>query len=103
MNRYPKMNILYKIGFILLFVCLAIFVAAVIIILLKKFQIGVPLSAAGAVLCLVAIILTMFSKPKAPGARRRRRRRKEENLQNGTDIILTDNSADDIIMEEKGE
>ena len=65
--KAPKMNILYKIGFILMFVCLALFIASVVVILVvEKRTAGVLMAVAGVFLCLIAIILTMFSKPKKP-------------------------------------
>ena len=88
-NKAPKMNLLYKISFILLFVCLAMFITAVSLTALDKAgvieintNIAVPIAVAGVIeintniavliavagvaLCLVAIILTMFSKPMKP-------------------------------------
>ena len=65
--KAPKMNILYKIGFILMFICLALFIASVVVILVvEKRTAGVIMAVAGVFLCLIAIILTMFSKPKKP-------------------------------------
>lgn len=65
--KAPKMNILYKIGFILMFVCLALFIASVVVILVvEERTAGVLMAVAGVFLCLIAIILTMFSKPKKP-------------------------------------
>lgn len=65
MKKAEKMNGLYKTGFILLWVCLALFAAAVIVLLLlEEMLLGVLLAVAGSVLCLIAIILTMCSKPK---------------------------------------
>ena len=72
-NKAPKMNLLYKISFILLFVCLAMFITAVSLTALDKAgvieintNIAVLIAVAGVALCLVAIILTMFSKPMKP-------------------------------------
>ncbi len=68
--KAPKMNILYKIGFILMFVCLALFIASVVVILVvEERTAGVLMAVAGVFLCLIAIILTMFSKPKKPKKR----------------------------------
>ena len=65
--KAPKMNILYKIGFIIMFVCLALFIASIVVILvLEQNTAGVLMAVAGVFLCLIAIILTMFSKPKKP-------------------------------------
>lgn len=67
MKKAEKMNFLYKAGFILLCVCVALFAASVaVMLLLDKKLLGVLLAVAGAALCLTAIILTMCSKPKPP-------------------------------------
>ena len=71
MKKPLKMNILYKIGFILMFVCLGLFAASVVVMLVFDRHVpGVLIAVAGALLCLIAIILTMFSKPKKPKAKR---------------------------------
>ena len=64
-KKSPKMNALYKISFILLFVCIALFIAAAV--LGAAFDLTTPcmiLAAIGCALCLAAIILAMLSKPK---------------------------------------
>ena len=69
MNKSPKMNVLYLISFILLFVCIALFIAAVLLMVVFEYNlIGVLVAVAGVFLCLIAIILAMFSKPKKPKA-----------------------------------
>ena len=75
MRRTYKLNVLYLISLILLSVCFALFIAAVLLtIFLDNRNIGVLTAVAGSVLCLVSIILAMFSKPK----RRKRRRKKAD-------------------------
>lgn len=67
MNKAPKMNVLYKIAFILMFVCIALFAAAMVsMLLLEQRTLGVLIAVAGVVLCMVAIVLSLFSKPKQP-------------------------------------
>lgn len=67
MKKADKMNVLYKIGFILMLVCIALFGAAVVMMLVLDNTVwGVAVAVAGVFLCLIAIILTMFSKPKTP-------------------------------------
>lgn len=67
MKKAEKMNVLYKIGFVLMFVCIALFGAAVVMMLVLDNTVwGVAVSVAGVCLCLIAIILTMCSKPKSP-------------------------------------
>lgn len=97
MNHAPKMNFLYKIGFILMLVCVALFTAAIIFLLVvENTTAGVILSVVGAALCLLAIILTMFSKPKPP-------KPKAEDFSWDDDKNLTENAGDDIIELDKGE
>lgn len=69
MNKSPKMNVLYLISFILMFVCVALLMASVVIMVVFDQHIsGVLCAVAGVFLCLIAIILAMFSKPKKPKA-----------------------------------
>lgn len=96
MNRSEKMNILYKLGFILMCVCVVLFGAALVcLILLSNILAGVLISAVGSALCLAAIILTLLSKPRKP--------KKEEVFENAAESVLTENSADVIIEPDKGE
>lgn len=98
MNRSEKMNILYKLGFILMCVCVVLFGAALVcLILLSNIFAGVLISAVGSALCLAAIILTLLSKPRKP------KPKKEEVFENAAESVLTENSADVIIEPNKGE
>ncbi len=75
MKKAEKMNGLYKAGFIIMCVCLALLVISVVFMLVvEDLDFGAALAAAGVFLCLIAIILTMFSKPKSSGGRRKRKR-----------------------------
>ena len=65
MKKSPKMNILYKLSFIILLLCVVLFVVAIVVSFAVENQtVGMILSAAGVVLCLAAIIMTMLSSPK---------------------------------------
>lgn len=65
MKNKIKMDGLYKTGFILLLVCVALFVAAVITAYaFNRIKLSVIFSAGGALLAFLGIILVMFSKPK---------------------------------------
>ena len=65
MKSGNKMNGLFKTGFILLMVCIPMFLASLVVAyLLDEIYISVIFSGGGAFLALVGIILTMFSKPK---------------------------------------
>lgn len=64
MKKADKMNFLYKTAFILMVVCVALLVAALVFSsLLDNITVGVVFAVIGVVLCVVAIILAMFSKP----------------------------------------
>lgn len=98
MNRSHKMNLLYKLGFILMCVCIALFAAALFfLVLLRNNFIGVLISAVGSALCLAAIILTLLSKPKKP------KPKQDEVFENTAESVLTENAADAIIKSDKGE
>jgi len=98
MNRSDKMNILYKLGFILMCVCILLFAAALVfLVLLRNTFIGVLISAVGSALCLAAIILTLLSKPRKP------KPEQDKVFENTAESVLTENSANDIIQTDKGE
>ena len=65
MKSGNKMNGLFKTGFILLMVCIPMFLASLVVAyLLDEAYLSVIFSGGGAFLAFVGIILTMFSKPK---------------------------------------
>lgn len=65
MKKTPKMNFLYKIAFILLMLCIPLFLTATVVAyLLEEIYFSAVFSAGGAFLAFVGIILVMFSKPK---------------------------------------
>ena len=67
MKKSKKMNGLFKTAFILMLVCAALLVASIVVsYALEQVQIAVLIAVGGAVLCVAAIILAMFSKPKQP-------------------------------------
>ena len=113
MNRPEKMNGLYKAGFVLMLVCLALFITAIVFMLIiENIRAGVVIAVAGVFLCLVAIILTMFSKPKNSEAKHRffRRLRREAEIEaeaeeagEAKNTVLTVDETDDIIDLDKGE
>ncbi len=110
MNRPEKMNGLYKAGFVLMLVCLALFITAIVFMLIiENIRAGVVIAVAGVFLCLVAIILTMFSKPKNSEAKHRffRRLRREAEAEaeeeEEENTVLTEDETDDIIDLDKGE
>ena len=67
MKKPKKMNGLYKAAFVLMLVCVALLVTAIVIsYAVENEQIAVLTAIAGAVLCVAAIVIAMFSKPKQP-------------------------------------
>ena len=65
MKKTKKMNFLYKISFILLILCIPLFIISLIVAYLLEIQyLSILFSAGGAFLAFIGIILTMFSKPK---------------------------------------
>ncbi len=65
MKKSVKMNFLYKISFVLLMLCIPLFVVSIIVAyLLEQTYISIIFSAGGALLAFVGIILAMFSRPK---------------------------------------
>ncbi|MEE0913495.1 MAG: hypothetical protein U0L76_02790 [Ruminococcus sp.] len=63
--KKQKMNFLYKLGFILLMICIPMLIAAIVTAyLFERTHFSAVFSAGGAFLAFIGIILTMFSKPK---------------------------------------
>ena len=75
MRKPYKMNLLYLLSFILLCVYFMVFIFAVIFIIRYDNKlIGELIAVIGVALCLISIVLAMFSKPK----RRRSRNKKQD-------------------------
>ena len=75
MRKPYKMNLLYLLSFILLCVCFMVFIFAVIFIIRYDNKlIGELIAVIGVALCLISIVLAMFSKPK----RRRTKNKKQD-------------------------
>jgi hypothetical protein len=65
MNNKNKMNGLFKTGFILLLICIAMFLGALVTAyLFEEIYLSAIFSGGGTFLAFLGIILTMFSKPK---------------------------------------
>ena len=82
--------------------------AIVFMLIIENIRAGVIIAVAGVFLCLVAIILTMFSKPKNSEAkhrffRRLRREAEAEAEEEEENTVLTEDETDDIIDLDKGE
>ena len=71
MKKSQRMNVQYKISFILMIVCVALLIAAFVVsYVLDQSVIGVIIAAAGAALCVAAIVLALLSKPRVPKVKR---------------------------------
>ena len=80
-----------------MFVCLALFIASVVVILVvEERTAGVIMAVAGVFLCLIAIILTMFSKPKKP---KNPKYRFDDN--SIVEINTVETTSNDVIDEEE--
>ena len=78
--KKQKMNFLYKIGFILLMLCIPMLVGAIITdYLFERTYFSAVFSAGGAFLAFIGIILTMFSKPKKPKEKKEKISEEKEN------------------------
>lgn len=81
------MNGLFKTGFILLMVCIAMLIAAIIVAyLFEKTYFSAVFSAGGAFLALLGIIFVMLSKPKKKPAQNTKEVQ-EENFVDNSDLI----------------
>ena len=86
MKKPKKMNGLYKAAFVLMLVCVALLVTAIVVsYAVGNEQIAVLTAIAGAVLCVAAIVLAMFSKPKQPKQPKRRHDISQNELKDAVD------------------
>lgn len=83
-----KMNGLFKTGFILLMVCIAMLIAAIIVAyLFQRPNFSAVFSAGGAFLALLGIIFVMLSKPKKEKTENNSEEFQEENSVDNSDLI----------------
>ncbi|MGN0501316.1 MAG: hypothetical protein ACI4HN_00165 [Ruminococcus sp.] len=81
-----KMNGLFKTGFILLMVCIAMLIAAIIVAyLLGKPYFSAVFSAGGAFLAFLGIMFVMLSKPKKEKPEQSTENLQEENFVDNSD------------------
>ena len=67
MNKSPKLSILYSVSFMLLFFCIALFILAIVFMMvIEERIIGTVITIGGVAVCLIAIIMAMLSKPQNP-------------------------------------
>lgn len=82
------MNGLFKTGFILLMVCIAMLIAAIIVAyLFESPYFSAVFSAGGAFLALLGIIFVMLSKPKKEKPEQNTENLQEENFVDNSDLI----------------
>ncbi len=83
MKRKTKMNGLYKTAFILLIVCILLFIAAIIVAYaFNRSKFSAIFSAGGAFLAFLGIIFAALSKPKEI-----KKEQSEENIVNDIDNL----------------
>lgn len=86
MRKSNKMNGLFKAGFIILLLCIPMFLAALAVAyILEEVYFSAIFSAGGAFLAFVGIILVMFSKPKKFKPKKIRRNKKHLQRENEAD------------------
>lgn len=67
MEKSKKMNVLFKIAFILLCICIPLLIAGIVVAyLFGRVNFSAVFTGSGCLLCFVGIILAMLSKPKKP-------------------------------------
>lgn len=82
------MNGLFKTGFILLMVCIAMLIAAIIVAyLFESPYFSAVFSAGGAFLALLGIIFVMLSKPKKEKPEQNTENLQEENFVDNSELI----------------
>lgn len=83
-----KMNGLYKVGFILLMVCIVMLIASIIVAyLLKRPGVSAVFSAGGAFLAVLGIIFVMLSKPKKEKPAQNNEDFEEKNSVDNSDLL----------------
>lgn len=83
-----KMNGLYKTGFILLMVCIAMLIAAIIVAyLFEKSYFSAVFSAGGAFLAFLGIIFVMLSKPKEEKTIQKTEEAEKENSVDNSELL----------------
>lgn len=97
MRKSNKMNGLFKTGFIILLVCIPMFLMALVVsYIYEKMYLSAVFSAGGAFLAFLGIIFVMCSKPKKIKPKKIKRRKAKKHLQEN--ISVDDNVVvlDDI-------
>lgn len=88
MEKSKKMNVLFKIAFILLCICIPLLIAGIVVAyLFGKLNFSAVFTGSGCVLCFVGIILAMLSKPKKP-------KKKSPDVQEMQEESVEKNSVD---------
>lgn len=85
MQKSNKMNGLFKAGFIILLVCIPMFLMALVVAyIFEEIYLSAVFSAGGAFLAFLGIIFVMFSKPKKLKPKKARKRKAKKHLQENT-------------------
>ena len=85
MQKSNKMNGLFKAGFIILLVCIPMFLMALVVAyIFEEIYLSAVFSAGGAFLAFLGIIFVMFSKPKKLKPKKARKWKAKKHLQENT-------------------
>lgn len=91
MRKSNKMNGLFKAGFIILLVCIPMFLMALAVAyIFEEIYLSAVFSAGGAFLAFLGIIFVMFSKPKKLKPKKARKRRFKKHLQENIETLADD-------------
>lgn len=91
MQKSNKMNGLFKAGFIILLVCIPMFLMALVVAyIFEEIYLSAVFSAGGAFLAFLGIIFVMFSKPKKLKPKKARKRKAKKHLQENIETLADD-------------
>lgn len=95
MRKSNKMNGLFKTGFIILLVCIPMFLMALVVAyIFEEIYLSVVFSAGGAFLSFLGIIFVMCSKPKKVKPKRAKRRKAKRHFKENVSPGGGDGAAD---------
>lgn len=93
MQKSNKMNGLFKAGFIILLVCIPMFLMSLVVAyIFEEIYLSAVFSAGGAFLAFLGIIFIMFSKPKKLKPKKARKRKAKKHLQENIETVTDDNT-----------
>lgn len=91
MQKSNKMNGLFKAGFIILLVCIPMFLMALVVAyIFEEIYLSAVFSGGGAFLAFLGIVFVMFSKPKKVKPKKARKRKAKKHLQENIETLADD-------------